>query len=145
MFFKHNLSLIMHFRCSYNILLEPGMDESLQLIIAWENSSFKKLSYSMGKQDLHLFRINLFMLWNWAELKDEWRACHKSSNSRHRFPLYLIVFIAGIFRLLTKFISFHGPLFLLAISRIFRSKNSLFDCLTVFRKVFQLSIFLENL
>ena len=60
----------MHLRCPYDILSGPGTDKLLQLVIAWENS-FKKLSHSMGEKDLHLFKINSSMLWNWAELKDE--------------------------------------------------------------------------
>jgi len=64
MFFKQDLSLIMSLRCPHDILSGPGVDESLQLVIAQENSSSEKLSHSMGEKDSHLFKINSSMLWN---------------------------------------------------------------------------------
>ena len=144
-FFKQDLSLMMHLRCSYDILSRPEADESLQLIIVWENSSSENLSHVIGENKLHSFRIDSSMLQNWAELKDEWRACQRSFSSKHEEPLCLIVSIAGSFFLLTQFISSHGPRLSLAISWIFRSKNSLFESLTVLWNVFQLSTLLMTL
>ena len=85
------------------------------------------------------------MLRNCAELKDEWRACQRSFSFKHEEPLCFIVLIAGSFFLLTQFIRFQGLCLLFAISWIFRSKNSLFVCLTDFQKFFQLSVLLDNL
>ena len=47
--------------------------------------------------------------------------------------------------MLTKLISSQDPCFLLAISQILRSKKALLVFLTVFQKVFQSSIFFEDL
>jgi len=78
-------------------------------------------------------------------LKNEWRACQRSSKSRHGQPLCLIISMAGRFHLLTQLIRFQGPCFLLVHSWIFRSKKVLFVFLTVFWNTFQLSMFFEDL
>ena len=144
-FFRQNLSLMICLRCPQDILSGPGTDESLQLVIAWVNSSSENFSHVIGKNDLHSFKINLSMLQNWAKLKDEWRAYQRSFSFKYEEPLCLIVSIAGSFFLLTQFISFHRPCLLLVISWIFRLKNSLFECLTVFQNIFQLLMLLVNL
>ena len=53
--------------------------------------------------------------------------------------------MAGSLHLLTQLISSQGLCFLLAISWILRSKKNLFIFLIVFQKVFQSSIFFEDL
>ena len=50
MFFKHVLSLIIHLRCPYDNLSEPGTDKLLQLAIAHMNSFSEKFDY-IDKED----------------------------------------------------------------------------------------------
>ena len=143
--FKHNLSLIMRLIWLYDSLSGLGTDELLQLTIAQTNSSSKK-SGQVNKGNVSIsFSTNSSISWNWAELKEEWRACQRLANSKQGFPLYLIVSIAGSLCLLTQFISSYSLLFLLAISWILRLKNSLFVFLMVFQNIFQLLILFKGL
>ena len=80
-------------------------------------------------------RISTFL--NWAELKELWRACQKSSSSIHGYPLYWIALIARSLHFLIQFISSHEPHFLFAISLIFSSKKDYFKFLTMFLKLCQ--------
>ena len=72
-------------------------------------------------------------------LKVECNACQKSFSLRYGQPLNLIASGVGSFYLLTQFMSFHGPHFLLAISLILRLKNVLLIPFTVLWKDFQCS------
>ena len=145
MFPRYVLSLTTYLRYSHNNLSGLGADELLYLTMALVNSSSKN-----GDHDKKWYRFNSFntfsSTWqNWAVLNEEWRACQRSFNSKHRQPLYLIISMAGRLHLLTQLMSSQGPCFLLVISWIFWSKKALFVFLTVFWKVFQSSIFFKDL
>ena len=60
----------------------------------------------------------------------------------HGWLLYWLASIARIFHLLTQFMSFQGPQFLLAISYIFKSKKLYFVFLTILLNYFQSLILL---
>ena len=144
-FWRHVLSLIMHLRCSHNSLSELGADKLLHLTMVLVNSFSKN-----GGHNEELYGFNLFntfsSTWrNWAILNEEWRACQSSSNSKHRWPLYLIILMAERLHLLTQLMSSQGPCFLLAISWILWSKKAFFVSLTIFQKVFQSLIFFKDL
>ena len=143
-FFKHTSFLIIYLRWPHDNLSDPGEDESQQLMIARVNSSSENSGQDKEEKGSSSFKTVSSIDRNWAELKHEWRACQKTSNSKHRLPLYLIVSITGSLCLLTQFISFHGLHFLLTISWIFELKNSLFIILTVFQKAFQFLQFWMN-
>ena len=104
-FSKHFLFLMILLRCFYNSLSRPGTDELLHLTMVLVNSSSKNKGHKEGWYELSLFKILSSTLWNWAVLNEEWRACHKSPNSKQGWLLYLIASMAGRLRLLTQFIN----------------------------------------
>ena len=130
-FLKHALTLMICLRWPHNNLSDLEDKESQQLPIACVNSSSENFGHIKDEKESSSFKIILSTVRNWAELKDKWRACQKMSSSKHRLPLCFIISITGSLYLLTQFISSHRPCFWLAISWIFKSKNSLFVLLTV--------------
>jgi len=132
-------------KCSHNNLSEPGTDKLLQLAIVCMNSSSEKLDHLDKGNELISLSTILFISWNWAMLKDEWRACQRSFSSKQGRLLNLIILMAGSLHLLTQFMSSQGPCFLLKISWILKSKNPFFVLLIVFWNVFQLFMFFEDL
>jgi len=121
---RHVLSLTMCLRYSYNNLSRLGADKLLHLTMLRVNSFSEN-----GDHDKEWYGFNLFnkfsSTWrNWAILNKEWRACQRSSNSKHRQLLYLIISMAGRLHLLTQLMSSQGLCFLLAISWIFWSKKA---------------------
>ena len=62
MFFKHILSLIIHLRCLYKSLLEPGVEELLHLVIELINSSSENTLQDKDVKDGTLSRMSLLML-----------------------------------------------------------------------------------
>ena len=120
-------------------LFGPGADELLHFLIVsiilfLENN----FHWIVGLSGI-LSRKWVLTSLSWAELKDLWRAFHRSTNSMHSHPLYWIASITGSLRFLTQFISFHGLQFLFAISFIFLSKNEHLYFLTILLKSFQFS------
>jgi len=75
MFFKHILSLMMCLRWPHDNLSGPGEEELQQLTIVQVNSSSKNSGHTEDEKEPSSFKIISFIVWNWAELKDEWRAC----------------------------------------------------------------------
>ena len=119
MFPRHILSLTTCLRCLYDNLFGLGADKLLHLTMALMNSSSKN-----GNHDKEWYEFNSFntfsSTWqNWAVLNKKWKACQRSSNSKHERPLYLIISIAGRLHLLTQLMSSQNLCFLLAISWIF--------------------------
>lgn len=143
--FKQALSLKTCLRWLHNSLYSPGVNKLLHLVSAFKNSSSKKDSQKEGNIEAILSRISFLMLRCRTILKKLWKACYKSLISRHGWLLNFITSMAGSVCLLTQFISFQEPCFLLAISWILRSKKSLLVFLTVLWKVFQFSRFFDNL
>ena len=130
--------LMMILRWCHESLLGPGMEELLQLKIAFLNSTFEKesqpsdlLSWSSSS------RLKSICL-SWVLLKVEWSTFQRLSISRYSWLLNLIALTARSLCLLIQFIRSHGPAFLLAISWIFWS-NLVF--LIVFLNTFQSFIF----
>ena len=117
---RHSSSLRILLRWLYINLSGPCAEELLQLDKTDLNSSFEKAS--QGEVDLSVISLRIFIStcqWR-AILKVEWRAFHKSLISRHCWLLYLMVLMAGNLHLLTQFINFQGPCFLLAIYQLLK-------------------------
>ena len=136
MLLKHILSLMMLLRCLHESLSGSEADKLLYLIIMLVKSTSENDAHNDKEYKSNSFSTFSSIWWNWAVLKEEWRACQRSSNSKQGWPLYLIISIAGSLRLLTQLMSSQGPCFLLAISWILRLKKDLFVFLTVFWKAF---------
>lgn len=121
---RHDELYMITLRCLQESLSGLGVKALLHLLIAVRNSS----SENDGHEVDVLFRIfsstSILICWCWAELKNLWRACHKSLSSRQGHLLYLIALMTESFLFLTQFISFYSPLLLPIISKILSSKNS---------------------
>ena len=134
-----SLSLIIDLIWLYVSLSGPSANElsyfSIVSIISFLENDFHSIVDLSGIS----FRKWVLTSLSWAELKDLWRAFHRSSNSMHSHPLYWIALITDSLHFLTQFISSHGPHFLFAISSIFSSKNEHLDFLTILLKSFQFS------
>ena len=91
------------------------------------------------------FKISASIWWSWAILNDKCRVCQRLLISRYSQLLYLTALTAGSLHLLIQFISSQGPLHLLEISWILRSKNVHFMFLIIFLNCFQFSIHLDAL
>ena len=137
--------MITHFKWPHDSLSGLGANELLHFTMALVNSSSEKGDHNEVWYGLSLLNTFSSIWQNWAVLKDEWRACQRSSKSRHGQPLYLIISMAGRLHLLTQFIIFQGLCFLLVYSWIFRSNKVLFMFLTIFQNAFQSSMFFEDL
>ena len=134
-----SLSLIIDLIWLHISLSGPGADELLHFLIALiilflENDFYLIVGLS-GISSRKWVSTSL----SWAELKDLWRAFHRSSNSMHSCSLYWIASITSSLHFLTQFISSHGPHFLFAILSIFSSKKEHLDFLTILLKSFQFS------
>ena len=117
----------------------------LHLLIALMNSTSAKGGQSeIGLLGNSLRKLPLICQ-SWALLKDKCKAFYKSLILIQGWLLYFIILTAGSLHLLTQFIRDHGPLFLLTISCILRSKNDLFIFLTMFLNFFQSSMHFEAL
>ena len=137
--------LMMSFQCCHNILLGPGVEESLHLWIADLNLYLENGFQTWQGLRSTSFRI-LKSTWRWRTvLKELWRAFHKLLGERHSVLLYLIASVAGSFLFLTQFISSQGPQLMFAISWILLLKKDRLASLTVDLKNFQLSRFLDDL
>ena len=137
--------MITHFKWPHDSLSGLGANELLHFTMALVNSSSEKGNHNEVWYGLSLLNTFSSIWQNWAVLKNQWRACQRSSKSRYGWPLCLIISMAGRLYLLTQFIRFQGPCFLLVHSWIFRSKKVFFIFLTIFQNAFQSSIFFENL
>ena len=136
---------MIHLRQLYKSLSGPRVDKLLHLAMDLMNSSFEKdgqyldgLSGISSKMSTSIWQF-------WTKLKVKWRACQRSSISKHEQLLYLIASTAGSLCFLTQFMSSQDPLFLFDISWIFWLKNKCLVLLTVFLNCFQSSSFLINL
>ena len=145
MVLKQSASLTMTLRWLHDNLPGSGIKDLLQLVIALLNSSLENGVYVERGLSAILWRTST-LTWQWkAVLKVEWSAFHSSSIDKHSQSLYLMASTAGNLRLLTQFMSFQGPHFLLVISWILRSKKVCLVDLTIFLKVFQSSRVLDIL
>ena len=99
--------LMMNFKWHHVSLSGPSADALLHLLIADLNSSLENRFYcweSLCSTSLRMLRLT----WQFrVVLKILWRAFHKLLGERHRRPLWLMVSMAGSFRLLIQFISSH--------------------------------------
>ena len=81
-FLRYEMLLTIILRCFQDNLLGLGANELLYLAIELLNSSSKKDVYFV----IGLFGISSNesrLIWQFCtELKDEWKACHRSSSSR---------------------------------------------------------------
>ena len=136
MFFKHVLSLNIVLRYLYDNLFRPRVDILLYLNKALVNFSSENRAHVEVVYGSSLFRMSLSTLQCWAVIKVKYKACQRLFNSKHSWPLNLIVSEASSFCLLTQLISSHRPHFLFAISMILRSKNDFLVFLTVLWKDF---------
>jgi len=142
---RHVSCFRMVLRCHYISLSEPGANELLHLVRAWQNSSFEKgAQIVVGLGSISLRTSLSISRWR-AELNVAWRASQRLSVVMHRFLLYLMASVAGSLRLLTQFINFHGLQLLLATSWILVSKNVLLVSFTTLLNFFQLSRLLDAL
>ena len=135
---RYSSCLMMYFKwCQVN-LLEPGADESLHLLIAYLNSSLEKGYHREVALHLILLRM-LRSTWQLrAVLNVLWRASHRLSGKRHRWPLCLMASVAESLHLLIQSISSQGLWLLFATSWILSLKKDLLTFLTTFLKLFQL-------
>ena len=125
------------FKCDYDKQLEPGIEELLHFLIVSMNSALEKVGHSIhGKDRISSRKFKLICYWL-AELKMEYSAYHKLSNSIHDLPLKTILSRIGSLYFLTQFISSQGFLFLNEISWILLLKNKWLVFLTIFLKSFQ--------
>ena len=84
---KHSSMLIILFKIFHEILLKPGAEELLYLLIAFLNSSLKKRSHSITGFDGILFKISMLILQICVELKKRCKTCYKSLSLLQDLPL----------------------------------------------------------
>ena len=92
-FFKHILSLTITLKCFQDILSSSGVDKLLHLMIMLLNSLIKKDIHSIIGLSGILFNMLQLIWWFWAELKNRWRACYKSSSKGSVFCQFRLVFV----------------------------------------------------
>ena len=136
---RYSLFLRIILRWLYNNLSGPDAETLLQLAIAILNSSFKNEGQEKVSFSSILLRILTSTWWWRAVLNMEWSTFYKLLISRHCWLLYLMALMADNLCLLTQFMSFQGPCFLLAISWILMLKNNCLVVLTLLLNVFQFS------
>ena len=122
-FLKHTLTLMIRLRWPHDNLSGLENKELQQLPIAYINSSSEKFDHVKDEKEPSSFKIISSTVQNWTELKDEWRACQKTSSSKYSLLLCFIVSITGSLHLLTQFINSHKPYFLLAIDLEFSNQK----------------------
>ena len=98
--------LIIHLRWHHEILLGPGADKLLYLVMAFKNSSLEKEDHSSIAISEISSRILILTWWSCARLNIEWRVCQRLLISKHGWSLYLIASATGRFLFLIQFISF---------------------------------------
>ena len=156
-FLAMSISLLMHssfltifLRYLQDNLSSSEVEELLYLLMASMISAFEKRGHLVTSLSEILFKRLGSIYWFWAELNKLWSVFQSFSSLIHRQPLYWMALITESFLFLTKFISSkfissHGPHFLLAISSIFLSKKLCFIFLTVLLNFFQSSNYFDCL
>jgi len=86
-FFKYILSLTIALRCFQDILSRLGIDKLLYLAMEILNSSLENRAHIIVGLVGILFNILELICWLCTELKDWWRACHRSSSSIYSWLL----------------------------------------------------------
>ena len=134
----HSLFLMIILICLHDNLSGPGADELLHFPMACKISFLENLFHVNVSLVGISFKRFTSTYWLWAELKELWRALHKSENIIQGWSLYWIASMARSFLHLTQYMSSQGPFFL-TISLILLSKNSCLVLLTIPLKIFQSS------
>ena len=137
--------LMMIFKWRHVNLSDPGVNESLHLLIADLNLNLENGLHFWGGLQSTLLRMLRSTCWWRAVLKELWREFYKFSGVRQGQPLCLITSITGSFLLLTQFINSQEPRLLFAISWILSSKKICLAFLTVILNDFQFSWLLDVL
>ena len=136
---RHLSCLRIDLRWFQDNLSGSGVDELLQLLIAYLNSSLENSVQKVDDLSPISSRTSM-LIYRWrVVLKVEWRVFQRLLRVRHGWLLYLIASIAGNLHLLTYLISSQGPRLLFAISWILSLKKDFLVILTKFLNTFQFS------
>ena len=114
-----------------------GDDELLHFLITCKSSFLEKGAHVKASLEGISSNKLISTWWLCAELKDLYRAFHRSDILIHGWLLKWITSIASNFLFFTQFISFQSSHFLLMISLILLSKNLYLVLLTVSLNFFQ--------